>query len=355
MTTIVTKRSITASAAPDPGDLAQGELAVNLPDRKLYTKDETDTIVLLAGGDTVPGALPAGGADGDMLYKVGNTDFDAVWGANTGTPSGGTTGQVLTKDDNGDYSYSWQDSSGGGGSLPDSTSLYNTLRADNSGGWVENSWFRLRDSSASMGVTSPNWATFAVTDGRTIPSSGNSASYSEFAVAGNGDSGMAVISGDNSFASIALGTTSKVDNAIIRWDDSEDELEFLIKNDTAFNVTAVGSWFGNYSGNGARVVWEGNTDNQIKGDIYVDSADNFVLETPSAGGEALIGKAAGTSVWYALTNGDFQVLSLTAGAVYSTANGTLTNTPTLLAQQAIDERDAVIADLLARVVALETP
>jgi hypothetical protein len=38
-TTIVTKNSSTASAVPSAGGLTQGELAVNVTDKKLYTKD----------------------------------------------------------------------------------------------------------------------------------------------------------------------------------------------------------------------------------------------------------------------------------------------------------------------------
>jgi hypothetical protein len=45
--TIQIKRSSTASSVPTAGQLAQGELAVNLADKKLYTKDNTNAVVLL--------------------------------------------------------------------------------------------------------------------------------------------------------------------------------------------------------------------------------------------------------------------------------------------------------------------
>jgi hypothetical protein len=48
--TIVTKNSSTASAVPVTGDLTQGELAVNVTDKKLYTKDSGGTVVKLVGG-----------------------------------------------------------------------------------------------------------------------------------------------------------------------------------------------------------------------------------------------------------------------------------------------------------------
>ena len=48
-TTIVTKNSSTASAAPSAGSLTQGELAVNVTDKKLYTKDSGGAVVELTG------------------------------------------------------------------------------------------------------------------------------------------------------------------------------------------------------------------------------------------------------------------------------------------------------------------
>jgi len=45
MTTLITKNSSTAGAAPVAGDLVQGELAVNVTDKKLYTKDSGGAVV----------------------------------------------------------------------------------------------------------------------------------------------------------------------------------------------------------------------------------------------------------------------------------------------------------------------
>ena len=49
MATIITKNSSTASAAPASGDLTKGELAVNVTDKKLYTKDNSAAIVKIVG------------------------------------------------------------------------------------------------------------------------------------------------------------------------------------------------------------------------------------------------------------------------------------------------------------------
>ena len=47
--TIITKNSSTAAAVPSAGSLTQGELAVNVTDKKLYTKDSGGTVVELTG------------------------------------------------------------------------------------------------------------------------------------------------------------------------------------------------------------------------------------------------------------------------------------------------------------------
>jgi len=49
MTTIITKNSSTASAVPVVGDLTKGELAVNVTDKKIYTKDNSAAVVKLVG------------------------------------------------------------------------------------------------------------------------------------------------------------------------------------------------------------------------------------------------------------------------------------------------------------------
>jgi hypothetical protein len=47
--TIQIKRSSTANSVPTASQLAQGELAVNLVDKKLYTKDNTNAVVQIGG------------------------------------------------------------------------------------------------------------------------------------------------------------------------------------------------------------------------------------------------------------------------------------------------------------------
>ena len=47
--TIITKNSSTTTAVPASGDLVQGELAVNVTDKKIFTKDASGTIIKLVG------------------------------------------------------------------------------------------------------------------------------------------------------------------------------------------------------------------------------------------------------------------------------------------------------------------
>ena len=48
MPKIITRYSTTANAVPTSGDLEIGELAVNLTDRKLYSKLDSSTVVTIA-------------------------------------------------------------------------------------------------------------------------------------------------------------------------------------------------------------------------------------------------------------------------------------------------------------------
>lgn len=48
MATIIIKNSSTAAAVPSAGSLVKGELAINLADKKIYTKDASGTVLLVA-------------------------------------------------------------------------------------------------------------------------------------------------------------------------------------------------------------------------------------------------------------------------------------------------------------------
>ena len=116
MATIITKNSSTSSATPAAGDLVKGELAINVTDKKLYTKDNSATVVKIVGslgnqeasaaaitGGTVAGVAQTGGTINNT--PIGGTTAAAVTGtvvtattnfagALTGAVTGNVTGNV---------------------------------------------------------------------------------------------------------------------------------------------------------------------------------------------------------------------------------------------------------------------
>ena len=67
MTTIVTKNSSTASAVPTTSDLVQGELAVNLTDKRIFTENNATQIVELG---TNPSTVTTGTAAQSTLRPL---------------------------------------------------------------------------------------------------------------------------------------------------------------------------------------------------------------------------------------------------------------------------------------------
>ena len=112
--------STTAATAPTAGNLVNGELAINITDGKLYYKDNTGTVQLLAakggngvttfsGGTTglTPNTATSGAITlaGTLVAANGGTSFstyttgDVIYASATNTLSKlgvGTTGQILT-------------------------------------------------------------------------------------------------------------------------------------------------------------------------------------------------------------------------------------------------------------------
>ena len=108
------KKSETASAVPTTGDLAVGEICMNIADRKIYTRKSDNSIVIVSSHvDTDVGGTSVGG---DVTGTVSNIQI----GSNTVTAteladnsvgitelnvSDGTDGQVLKTNGSGTLSF----------------------------------------------------------------------------------------------------------------------------------------------------------------------------------------------------------------------------------------------------------
>tara|TARA_R110000796_G_scaffold107454_1_gene218227 strand:+ start:75 stop:989 length:915 start_codon:yes stop_codon:yes gene_type:complete len=91
MTTLITKNSSTASAVPAAGDLTQGELAVNVTDKKLYTKDSGGTVIGLGGDLTVNNETAANTVTLGLNAGVAITSA-----SNSNTFIGSSAGKTMT-------------------------------------------------------------------------------------------------------------------------------------------------------------------------------------------------------------------------------------------------------------------
>ena len=118
MTTIKIKNSSTLNKVPTDGDLVTAELALNLANKVLYTKDANDNVFKLAGS-TQFGATadrPAAPNTGEFFYDTDEEDFYYFDGT-TWHPLTEETGHVIVSDtaptieDEGEL---WYDTKGGG-------------------------------------------------------------------------------------------------------------------------------------------------------------------------------------------------------------------------------------------------
>jgi hypothetical protein len=79
-TKILLKKSVTGGASPLTSDLDQGELAINLVDQKIYTKDNGNNIVEISGA-YVDSVAPANPVEGDVWYDTANNQLKAYDGS----------------------------------------------------------------------------------------------------------------------------------------------------------------------------------------------------------------------------------------------------------------------------------
>ena len=74
--TIITKNSSTVSAVPLAGSLVQGELAVNVTDRKIYTKDSSGNVVLVASSSSLADGVTLTGTQTMTNKTITNVILD---------------------------------------------------------------------------------------------------------------------------------------------------------------------------------------------------------------------------------------------------------------------------------------
>ena len=84
-TTIKIKNSSTSGSVPAAGNLVQGELAVNLADRKIFSKTSGGTVVELSGG--------ARGAGSDDVFYENSQTVTASYSITSGK-NAMTTGDI---------------------------------------------------------------------------------------------------------------------------------------------------------------------------------------------------------------------------------------------------------------------
>lgn len=206
MTTIITKNSSTASAVPLAADLVQGEIAVNVTDKKLYTKNASAAVVELG---TTPSSVTTGAVSCTTLATTGNV---TLGDASTDTLNVGNGG--LVKDASGNV--------GVGTSSP-------TQRLSIAGSAVS---LKLEDTSiAAHNVTSitANGAASTISwDADNVVSS------SYLAFTGDGSEKMRIDSSGNMF----IGTTSGAAKLNVAGDiDLRSTSNFIYTN----NIGAVSS------------------------------------------------------------------------------------------------------------------
>jgi urease alpha subunit len=91
-------RTSTAAAAPSAGNLADGELAINLTDERLYFKNAAGTVKLLAANITPPANGGTGAANGtnNTITFTGNFTLGLTLTGNTSVTLP-TSGALATK------------------------------------------------------------------------------------------------------------------------------------------------------------------------------------------------------------------------------------------------------------------
>jgi hypothetical protein len=163
MTTIITKNSSTAGDVPATSELVQGELAVNVTDKKLYTKNSSGAVVSLvssldSNNSIGTGNVTLGSNAGDSLTS--NNSYNTLIGNDAGKALNTGTSQVAVG--------------------------YKALETSTAGiGSVAVGYLALQDSNSTNFVTAVGWGA-----GKNATTGGLSSTF-----IGNG-AGMGITTGD---------------------------------------------------------------------------------------------------------------------------------------------------------------
>jgi len=161
-------RTATASATPSAGNLADGELAINTNDEKLYFKNSSGVVKALADGPGAGVYLPLAG--GQLTGNVTNTStgsFQVAQGTTAQRDAGTANGRMrynsTTASFEGYTAAGWGDIGGGGPSLGTDSVIRTNAKVI-----AENITFAGTENGSTVGPITINASyTVTVTNGST--------------------------------------------------------------------------------------------------------------------------------------------------------------------------------------------
>jgi hypothetical protein len=288
--TIITKNSSTVSAVPSAGSLVKGELAVNVTDRKIYTKDASGNVVLVASSSSL----------GDGVTLTGTETLTNKTLVDPKISLGGTNGssdQALVSAGAG-VAPTWQTLNSlqaiASGSLPNGSTV--VVNADGtvsvvSSGTVAGSTVSL-NSSNTGGIT----ATYDSTTQKVV------FAYRDF---GNSSFGTAIV-GTVSGTSISFGTpvvfnSSNSFNISVTYNSAAQKVVIAYSDGgvSSYGYAIVGTVSGTSISFGTAAVFESSPTSNISA-TYDATTQKVVIAyaefVSPFYGKAIVGTVSGTSI-----------------------------------------------------------